>query len=427
MNLQQLVSNTSSLAWKVFLPIFIILTLIITYRLVKTVLKATTVKEQFKFTDTLGPLAISLGSMVGTGAVIGVLGAINRLPNGVAPEAIALWSVIGLIIMLPLIYAEVITSKVMKLVPNDYIATILGPNFSKIYIISFFLLYIFGFDGLQYSGIASAIGVVSIRQFGITLTAAQLFIYTALPVFIIVSAIILTKKHNVFIKSLGAIIVAAVLSYVLLLLVFTATTSSYLPIYLSNLGAELTNKTAIVSGLPIGLLLGLQRIIQTSELGIGSISMAASEADTKPRFAASAALIPVVITVVISIIGTSYITSYAMSVSNLTVGNIELVDLLNVVDLKLGTIGVYVFIIFMILSGLSTLIGSFYYCEKIINKGSNINIAAFMIVTFFASALAIFGFSLIFDLIDLLMFLVVSINLVAITKFMFVDYKNYKL
>lgn len=157
MNLQQLVSNTSNLEWKVFLPVFIILTLIITYSLVKTVLRATTFKEQFKFTDTLG-------SMVGTGAIIGVLGAINRLPNGVASEAIALWSVIGLIIIHPLIYAEVITSNVMKLVPNDYIATILGTNFSKIYIISFFLLYIFGFDGLQYSGIASAIGVVSIRR-----------------------------------------------------------------------------------------------------------------------------------------------------------------------------------------------------------------------------------------------------------------------
>lgn len=426
-NFQNLLSEVSNLAWQFFLPVFIVVTIIITIKLFKDVLKTTTEPEDFNFKDVLGPMAISLGSMIGTGAVIGILAAINKLPEGVAPEAIALWSVVGLIIMLPLIYAEVITSKVMNMVPSEYIATLIGNNFSKLYIISFFLLYIFGFDGLQYSGIASAADVFTTNTFGYTLSSVQQFVIIVIPVFAIVSGIILTKKHEVFINSVGGLILSAVIGYILLLVLFIFTTGDYVIIYTQNLAYEMTNTTAMVSGLPIGLLLGLQRIVQSSELGIGSIAMASSEADTKPRFAASAALIPVVTTVVIAILGTSYITSYAAYANDLVVGTITLNDLAMTIQDNLGTIGLYVFLIFILLSGLTTLIGSFYYAETTLNKSDNTNIFAYMIVTFCSGTLAIFGFSVIFDVIDLLMFVVVGINLLAICKFMFVGYKNYQL
>ncbi len=426
-NFESLLGYISNLAWTYFLPILLVLTIFIAIRLITKVLKYTTIKENYKFSQILGPTAISLGSMVGTGAVIGVLGAINRLSQGVEIEAIALWSVVGLIITLPLIYSEVITSKVMHLVPSQYIGHILGKSFSKLYIISFFLLYIFGFDGLQYSGIASAANILSTKLLDTTLTSNQEFLFVVIPVFLIVAAILLTKRHRVFMTSVGSLILTAVVSYILLLIIFVISTGDYITIYGSNLISEMTNKSSMVLGLPIGLLLGLQRIIQTSELGIGSIAMAASEAETKPRFAATAALMPVIITVIISIIGTSYITSYCTYINNLTIGSITLYDLSNTIQAQTGVIGLYIFLIFMALSGLTTLIGSYYYAETVVNKSSNMNIAAYLVVTFLAGTLAIYGFSIIFDLIDLLMFVVVGINLLAITKFMSKDYRNYKI
>ncbi len=427
LQIEALLSNISSLAWKFFLPVLIILTVYIAIRLFTTVLKQTTKGEDYNLAQVLGPTAISLGSMIGTGAVIGVLAAINRLPDGIAIEAIAIWSLIGLIITLPLIYAEVITSKVMKMVPSKYIGSILGNLMSKLYIVSFFLLYIFGFDGLQYSGIASAANVLSTHVINTTLSSSQEFIFVVIPVFIIVAIILLTKKHTIFMKSVGTLILTAVIAYVLLLIAYIGSTGDYITVYGANLVSELTNRSAMIVGLPIGLLLGLQRIIQTSELGIGSIAMAASEADNKPRFAASAALMPVVITVIIAILGTSYITSYASYASNLSVGSITLFDLATSIETQLGSIGLYTFLIFMLLSGLTTLIGSYYYAETVLNKSQNFSIAIYLLVTFIAGTLAIFGFSVVFDLIDLLMFVVVGINLLAITKFMTTDYKRYSI
>ncbi len=427
MTIQSLVSIISNTVWKIFLPFFVLFAIMISFKMIYNVVKLTTKKETFSIKEVLGPLAISLGSMVGTGAVIGVLGAINKLPNGVQVEAIAMWSLIGLLIMVPLIYAEVITSKVMKMVPGEYIGKIFNQHFAKLYIISLFTLYIFGFDGLQYSGIASSISVLLDVNFGIQLTSMQQFIIVVIPVFLIVAAILLTKKHDLFINSVGGLILTAVISYILLLIAFIISTGDYTQIFASNLLEEMTNKTAMVSGLPIGLLLGLQRIIQTSEVGLGSIAMAASEADSKPRVGALAAIIPVFITVSIAILGTSYITSYTAYSMDLVPGTIVLSDLAYTIINQVGMIGLYIFVIFMILSGLTTLIGSFYYAETLINKGSNKNIAAYLIVTLFAGTLAIFGFSLVFDIIDFLMFLVVGINVCAILKFMFIDYKEYKL
>lgn len=425
MNFQEILTQFSATAWQIFLPLFIITAIIVTIKLFKDVISATTVKEEFSIKQAIGPLAISLGSMVGTGAVIGVLGAVNKLPGNVQPEAIAIWALIGLIIMVPLIYAEVITSKVMRMVPGEYISEIIGKHFAKIYIISLLMLYIFGFDGLQYSGISSAASVFVDVQFGINLSPMQQFLFIVTPVFIAVSALILTKKHDLFINSVGTLILTAVIAYIGLLLVFIISTGDYAGIYGQQLLAEMTNTSAMVSGLPIGLLLGLQRIIQTSEVGLGSLSMAANEADTTARGAASAAIIPVVVTVIIAIFGTTYIASYTAYSTDAVVGTITLADLTNTIIAQLGMFGCYVFLLFIILSGITTLIGSFYYAETLINKSDNVNIALYMLITFIAGTLAIFGFSIIFDMIDLLMFVVVGVNLIAITKFVFKDYRQY--
>ncbi len=427
MKIEEIISMISTTAWKWFLPIFVVAAIIIAIKVFVDVIKSTTEKEKFAIKDVLGPLAISLGSMVGTGAVIGVLGAINKLPNGVQVEAIAMWSLIGLVIMLPLIYAEVITAKIMKMVPSEYISKIFTKHFGLLYVAMLFALYIFGFDGLQYSGIASSISVFFDLEFGIDLNSIHEFLLVVIPVFAIVAGILLTKKHEVFISSVGGLILSAVIAYVLLLVVFIFSTNDYISVFGNNLLDEMGNRSAMVSGLPIGLLLGLQRIIQTSEVGLGSIAMAASESDSKPRVGALAAIIPVFVTVAIAIMGTSYITSYTAYSLNLIPGQIELIDLVNTIISQVGMIGLYIFVIFMILSGLTTLIGSFYYAETLLNKSQNTNITIYLIVTFIAGTLAIFGFSIIFDIIDLLMFVVVGINVAAIFKFVFIDFKKYRI
>ncbi len=53
-------------------------------------------------------LSISLSSKIGTGAVIGVLAAMWKTSqNGIGGEAVVLWVIIGMILLIPLTYSEV--------------------------------------------------------------------------------------------------------------------------------------------------------------------------------------------------------------------------------------------------------------------------------------------------------------------------------
>lgn len=409
-------------AWILFLPFLLICALYIIIQMQRKILKNISKKEKIEVKRAMGSLSVSLGGMVGTGAIIGVLGAIQKLPDGVKPEAIAIWSVVGLILMLPLIYFEVITTKVTGTPVRIYVQKMLGSKLSYIYSSAFIILYVFGFGGLQFSGITDMAQITLINQFNINLDLFELLIYVAVPLFIGIAALVLAKKHYVLINSLTIFITTAVVSYIMFLIYFIVN-SGYITIYIENLWSELLNPVSFGIGIPIGLLYGLQRIIQASETGLGSIGMSSLENNLGPRPAAILAIFPTIITVLIAIIGTSFITSYGIDQG--LIQEINLAEFVNTVYFVGGKIGVLITALFIMLSGITTLLGSFYYVDILLEKSINIKITLYLFLIAISGIMAIFGFSLVFTLIDLLMFIVVAINIIALLLFAIRGYQEY--
>lgn len=411
--------------WSLFLPILVIVSLLIWPKLLFKLKNKLTDKSKPTLKQSVGPIAISLGAMVGTGAIVGVLGAIKKLPAGVSPEAIAIWSLVGVVIMLPLIYVEVIVTKVMNMSPKQYISKLISPTAGSIYAISFMVLYVFGFGGFQFQGIKEVMSVVSVEQFNFEMNNMQSYLYIVIPLFIFSSGIILTKKHNLFISVLTVMIVVAVGAYFIFLLYFMYNSGEFVGVFLNNMVDEFLNPASAFLGLPVGLLLGLQRIIQTSEAGLGGLAMSSLESDSKPRAAAVIAMIPAIITIIIAILGTSFVASYGLT-NNLVISeNLNIASFIEIAYEVTGMFGVIVVMLFTVLSGLTTLIGSYYFIGILLNTSENKNIIIYMVTIFVAGTLAVFGAGIVFEIIDLLLFLVTTLNLIALYIFVQKGYVKY--
>ena len=82
-------------------------------------------------------------------------------------------------------------------------------------------------------------------------------------------------------------------------------------------------KVNAMMGVPLGFILGMQKVIQTAETGLGALAMAAQESDSKSREAAMISLIPTAVTIFVSIVVTSYIASYGVEVGTLALLNTD--------------------------------------------------------------------------------------------------------
>lgn len=425
MNFEEILLILSNGVWNIFLPILVVVSFLIWPKLIFKIKNKITEPSKATIKQAIGPISISLGAMVGTGAIVGVLGAINKLPKGVHPEAIAIWSLIGMIIMLPLIYSEVIVTKVMNKSPKEYIGHFLGKKAGVVYAFAFMILYVFGFGGFQFSGISDVANTWTTNLYDFKMTPMQLYLYLVIPLFTFSSLIILTKKHDLFINMLTVMISVAVIAYIIFLIIFVGKTTGFAMHYLNNLMKELINPTSISIGLPIGLLFGLQRIIQTSEAGLGGLAMSSLESDSEARAAAIIAIIPSTITIIIAIIGTTYIASYGIESNIISEGQASLESFFLTAYSVTGMAGIYVLILFIILSGLTTLIGSYYFVDLLMEYTQNQKIALYMVLIFIAGTLAVFGFSIVFEMIDLLMFLVTGLNVFALLIFTKKYWKKY--
>ena len=106
--LENVITSISDAVWPVFLPFMLIVGAITSIRTIFIIQKRTTKPAKLQFKNIIGPASISLGAMVGTGAVVGVLGAISKLymKGQYNIEAMALWALIGACIMIPVSYSE---------------------------------------------------------------------------------------------------------------------------------------------------------------------------------------------------------------------------------------------------------------------------------------------------------------------------------
>ena len=72
------------------------------------------------------------------------------------------------------------------------------------------------------------------------------------------------------------------------------------------------NPVTAMAGVPLGFVLGMQKVLQTVETGLGCLAMSAQQSDSEPREAGMISLIPSIMTLFIAIFITSYIASYGI-------------------------------------------------------------------------------------------------------------------
>ncbi len=426
------ISILSGIIWPMFLPFLFAMALYIGYMMIFKVQYEITEKQKISVKNMIGPVSISLGAMIGTGAIIGVLGSLANLyiSDQIHIEALAFWAVIGGCILVPLSYAETIVAKVMESPPQKYLEVLVGKGAGKFYAIAFITLYIFGFGGFQFSGIDTAITIISEKYFDIQLVEMERYIFIIIPLIAIVAGIILSKKHHIFINAMTYMISTAVILYFIFFFSFVFKTADYIPIFISNMWKGATNPVNAIIGIPTGLILGLQRVIQTSETGLGALGMASLESASKPREAAFITLIPTIITIFVAVVITTYITSYGINYGiftiDATVDSVNrLASFFNTATVVTGNFGLYTLILFTILSGLTTLLGSYFFLDTLVDISENKQILIYFFLIVTAGTLAVFGFDIIFEVVDLLLCIIIGLNVIGLLNFVRKHYKKY--
>lgn len=433
------ITRVSEVIWPIFLPFILLIGAIVSVRTIFLVKKQATEPAKLNLKNVVGPASISLGAMIGTGAIIGVLGALSKLSAAgqVNVEAMAIWALIGSVIMLPVCYSETLNSKIMNKTPKEYISSLMNPKLGSLYGVCFVILAVFGFGGFQFSGIDSVAATILGDKFGLQLSLVQRYMFIVIPVIAIVSALVLSKKHEIFINAMTYMIGTAVIGYFIFFTIFVFKTADHIPAFLSGMMEGIKNPVNAMLGVPLGFILGMQKVIQTAETGLGALAMAAQESDTKPREAAMISLLPTAITVFVSIVVTSYIASYGLNSGTLTLVNPDGTTVSTVARLGgyfataesvVGIFGLVVLSAFTVLSALTTILGSYYYTTKLFKENTvNKNIGIYLVLVIAAGTLAVFGANVVFEAVDLLLFVLSGINVTALAIFTFKRWEVYKL
>ena len=439
LQVEHLITKVSDAIWPVFLPFILVVGAIMAVRSIVIIQKKATEPAKLNMKNVIGPASISLGAMIGTGAIIGVLGALSKLSaNGQANiEAMAIWALIGSLIMLPVSYSETLNSKIMGKTPKEYIGDLINPKLGILYAVCFVALAVFGFGGFQFSGIDSVAATIMNNKFGVELSLVQRYLFIVVPVILVVGALVLSKKHELFMGAMTYMIGTAVAGYFIFFTIFVVKTYDYIPTFFQGMIEGMKNPVNAMMGVPLGFILGMQKVIQTAETGLGALAMAAQESDSKPREAAMISLIPTAVTIFVSIVVTSYIASYGVEVGTLALLNADgtaadtvtrLGGYFKTAEHVVGIFGLVVLSAFTVLSALTTILGSFYYTTKLFkNNSANKNIAIYLVLIIAAGTLAVFGANVVFEAVDLLLFVLSGINVTALAIFTFKHWEVYKL
>lgn len=414
------------------MPLLIILGGFITYRtlrLINSISKKD--KTKWKLSKVKSSLSISLASKVGTGAIIGVLAAMWKTSdNGVGGESIVLWVVIGMFALVPLTYSEVLFSQITMKTPRAFIDYNINKRAGFIYTICLVILYSFGFVGFQLTGIQSVVKIFFKQNFNYEFTQSELLFYIVIPLIVVVSLVVITKNHKLFINTLGSMVSIIILFYVVFFISFVFLTIKFIPQYIHLIWKDFISFKSASVGIPAGLIIGFQRIIQISETSLGTSALASSNAENSPRREALLQTISTIITIFIAVVITSYVFSYG----RYNLGNVSLSEsgferiagyLASVASVT-GNFGLWVIIIFFILSGLTTVLGSFHFLNMTMHIGENKKIIFYISLITLSGILSISNFDVIFDAADLLMFIVGLVNIMAMFIFVIKNINNFK-
>lgn len=418
------VNYISDALWTVFLPLLIILGLYINVRML-SVRDSLAQKDNspWQFRKINNALSISLASKTGTGAIIGVLAAMwLGSSNGSGGEGIVLWIAIGMLLMVPITYSEVLFTQVTKLNPRQFIAKYLNQKAATVYALGLVGLYAFGFVGFQFSGVQTVVRLFSVQFFDYQFTVNTALLGIVMPTVVAVSLVIITKSHKLFVNALSSMIFSVIIAYVLFFFAFVSSTIDFVASYLQLIYHDFTQFRSLGIGLPLGLIFGFQRIIQISETSLGTAALSSSERLSSPRREAMVQSLATVISIFIAVVITSYIFSFgALHFADVQLaedGFERIKGFILTAYYVLGAPGAAVVLAFFIISGFTTILGSFHYVNTSLDLSLNARIVIYLTLITASGCLSVSNFGVIFDASNLLMFVVGAINLIAISRYL---------
>ena len=433
--LSQLSNTTvilSNIIWPLFIPFLLLVGIYICGQVLLNIRSLTTEKCKLNILHIIPQASVSLGAMMGTGIIIGFLGALSTLYMGgqVYVEGVALWALLGSLVLIPISYCETLIAKVVNMTPREYIAKFISKNASKLYVVSLTLLYVFAIGGVQFSGMDAIIITTLDKVAGIQINELQRYLFIIIPIIGVLALVTLRNRQDVFIRSMISMILIASITYFVFFAIFLSKTYDYLPMFINKMVIGFTNPVSMLFGIPLGLIFGMQRVIQIAEPGLGTLALAATKTDLNPRVSALISAIMTTFLVVVSVLVTSYIASYGLNqdIISFEEGSLQrLVSYFETVISVTGGFGLIVLFIFIILSGMTTLLGSYYLLSqtsKGIFRNKKIIYLSLLLV---AGVLSVYKFEILFNLLNILLFISTSLNIGALAMFVEFEWSKYKI
>ena len=373
-------------------------------------------KSQKEHISPFGALMVSTASRVGIGNIVGVAVAISG--GGVGA---LFWMWITAILGGASAFVESTLAQVYKRSdgehsykggPAYYIESALGSkSFGVLFAISLILCFSFGFNGLQSYTLTSAFDIYAD---GFENTSFKLFVGIIVA---ILSGYFFFKgaKTTAFISSV--LVPAMALGYLLVALFVIFSNIEKLPMIFSHVFEEAFNFEAIFSGFAgSAIVIGIKRGLYSNEAGMGSAPNAAASAHTShPAKQGMVQTLSVFIDTLVICSCSAFMVLCADIVKNTELKGLGLIQ--GVMQEHLGSFGLLFVSVAIVLFAFTSIIGNHFYAEanfKFIStskRGLFVFRLLAMLMVFVGAQLSL---SLAWDLADVFMGFMASVNIVAI-------------
>ena len=421
-----LIIKINELCWSLYLPSLILIGTYVNLFVFKSRNKhPRVVCDALTFKTIRSSLSISLASKVGTGAIIGVLAAMWQNSNQGASSGLGLifWILLSMLILVPITYSEVFLTQSCKLTPRNFIDKYLNKRLGTIYGLSLITLYCFGFVGFQLTGIQTVVRFVSKEYLNYQFTTPTALMAIIIPILLLTALIVALRRHDFFINILSSVIFFVIVFYIIFFIFFLLLTSQFIPIYLVKIMDSVLDIQSASTGILLGLIIASQRIIQISETSLGTSALSSSDSQNTPQQESFIQTMATLLSIGIAVVITSYIYSYGLeSFDEVILANNtfdRLIGFLLTIYKVTGYLGLVVIVLFFILSGFTTILGSFHFLNSTLKIKERHRIYTYLILIFTSGILSVFHFDVVFEITNLLMFIVGSINIISLASFIF--------
>lgn len=373
-------------------------------------------KSKKEHISPFGALMVSTASRVGIGNIVGVAVAISG--GGVGA---LFWMWIIAILGGASAFVESTLAQVYKRSdgehsykggPAYYIESALGSkSFGVLFAISLILCFSFGFNGLQSYTLTSAFDIYAD---GFENTSFKLFIGIIIA---LLSGYFFFKgaKTTAFISSV--LVPAMALGYLLVALFVIFSNIEKLPMIFSHVFEEAFNFKAIFSGFAgSAIVIGIKRGLYSNEAGMGSAPNAAASAHTShPAKQGMVQTLSVFIDTLVICSCSAFMVLCADIAKNTELKGLGLIQ--GVMQEHLGSFGLLFVSVAIVLFAFTSIIGNHFYAEanfKFIStskRGLFVFRLLAMLMVFVGAQLSL---SLAWDLADVFMGFMASVNIVAI-------------